>query len=419
MSERLLTLESIVSQHVEESAFLYAQRVRLTHAPHVKLSHLQRLDERLAAHLDGIAVAGEHGWRASQAALTEPSAGAAFAATVRAVADGSNESLEQLFGMASGTPEVRLGVIGAFGWLGHAHLAGIVASLLRADDPLRRLTGLTACTMHRVDPGLASGPWIRDVDPAVRTMAIRAAGELGLKELMPYLVAAISSDDSECRFWSIWSAVLLGSRGKPLDEMVRAGLTRGTHSRRAFVLALQCSSVTVAYGLLKELARDPEGCRDLIQGSGINGDPAYVSWLIGHMASHKTARVAGEAFTLITGADLDVLQLWCSQPEHFESGPNEEPSDPDVDLDPDEGLLWPDQRKIEQWWSVNASRFQKGARYFLGAPVTREHCLDVLKNGYQRQRILAAHYLCLLNPVTQLFNTSAPAWRQQRLLAQM
>jgi hypothetical protein len=55
----------------------------------------------------------------------------------------------------------------------------------------------------------------------------------------------------------------------------------------------------------------------------------------------------------------------------------------------------------------------------MGAPVTRAHCIDVLKNGYQRQRILAAHYLCLLDPGTPLFNTSAPAWRQQKLLAQM
>ena len=30
-------------------------------------------------------------------------------------------------------------------------------------------------------------------------------------------------------------------------------------------------------------------------------------WLIGHMAKPETARLAGEAFTLITGADLDAL----------------------------------------------------------------------------------------------------------------
>ena len=54
----------------------------------------------------------------------------------------------------------------------------------------------------------------------------------------------------------------------------------------------------------------------------------------------------------------------------------------------------------------------------MGDPVTRARCIDVLKSGYQRQRILAANHLRLLDPGTPLFNTSAPAWRQQRLLAQ-
>ena len=96
-----------------------------------------------------------------------------------------------------------------------------------------------------------------------------------------------------------------------------------------------------------------------------------------------------------------------------------DPADENVDMDLDEGLPFPDVEKIQAWWDKNSHRFQPGTRYFMGAPVTREHCIDVLKNGYQRQRILAAHYLCLLDPGTPLFNTSAPAWRQQKLLAQM
>jgi hypothetical protein len=51
----------------------------------------------------------------------------------------------------------------------------------------------------------------------------------------------------------------------------------------------------------------------------------------------------------------------------------------------------------------------------MGKPLSWEHCLDVLKNGYQRQRIAAAEYLCLLRPGSVLFNTSAPAWRQKEL----
>jgi uncharacterized protein (TIGR02270 family) len=137
------------------------------------------------------------------------------------------------------------------------------------------------------------------------------------------------------------------------------------------------------------------------------------------MADPKTARVAGEAFTLITGVDLSIAQLDGDPPERFESAPNDDPDDSDVEMDADEGLPWPDVNKVQAWWDANGHKFQPGTRYFMGAPVTRQHCIDVLKRGYQRQRILAAHYLCLLEPGTPLFNTSAPAWRQQRLLAQM
>jgi uncharacterized protein (TIGR02270 family) len=131
------------------------------------------------------------------------------------------------------------------------------------------------------------------------------------------------------------------------------------------------------------------------------------------------ARLAGEAFSTILGVQLGQAALDGPAPENFESGPTDDPDHPNTDMDPDEGLPWPDPERVQRWWGTNSSRFTPGQRYFMGAPVTREHCIEVLKNGYQRQRILAAHYLCLLEPGTPLFNTSAPAWRQQRLLAEM
>jgi hypothetical protein len=88
-------------------------------------------------------------------------------------------------------------------------------------------------------------------------------------------------------------------------------------------------------------------------------------------------------------------------------------------MDPDDSLPWPDVAKIQQWWAANGQRFQPGVRYFMGAAPARAHCLQVLKEGYQRQRMAAAEYLCLLAPGSSLFNTRAPAWRQQRWLAKM
>lgn len=174
-----------------------------------------------------------------------------------------------------------------------------------------------------------------------------------------------------------------------------------------------------ARAVLKALAPDRMNQRTLIQGVGIAGDPAYVPWLIKQMADVKTTRLAGESFSFITGLDLAYLDLERKPPEGAEFGPTDNPEDEDVSMDPDDGLPWPDSEKIQKWWEANQDRFQVGVRYFMGAPPSWEHCLDVLKNGYQRQRIAAAQYLCLLRPGTPLFNTAAPAWRQKRWLAKM
>ncbi len=48
---------------------------------------------------------------------------------------------------------------------------------------------------------------------------------------------------------------------------------------------------------------------------------------------------------------------------------------------------------------------------------TVPYCKQVLREGTQRQRAVAALLRCLLQPGTLLFPTAAPAWRQQRLLA--
>ena len=415
-----VVLDRVVSAHAEEAESLCVTRVTQLRLPHVTIHALARLDDRLLAHFDGLAVAGEHAQRLLDAELDTPSQGKLFVYVVRALEAGRPELLEQLWALAGETPYVADALTMAFGWVEPHYLQGVVKNLLKSEEPERRAAGLAACATQRTDPGLTSGPWLVDAHPAVRARALRTAGELGRQDLAPRCVAAINDDDPDCQFWAAWSATLLGNRGVALDALTRTALIPDApHRTRALQLTLQAMDVPAAHALLQNLAHDAAQIRWLIQGSGIAGDPAYVPWLIGQMVKPETARLAGEAFTLITGADLDALQLWQQQPEDFESGPTDNPDDEKVEIDPDEGLLWPHQQKIERWWAADGHRFQKGERYFMGAPVARDRCINVVKNGGQRQRILAAHYLCLLEPGTPLFNTSAPAWRQQKLLAAM
>lgn len=418
-SYRPAPVPEIVEQHLEDALMLHATRTALTSAPHAKLLQLRRFDDRLAAHLDGLSIAGECAWAGCEAALESPSASALFLATVRSIEDQRDDRLERLLTLAQSLPECRGGLTAAFGWLERDKLRGVVARLLGSTDTDRRLAGIAASSVHRVDPGIVGARRLEDPDPAVRARSLRAAGELGKHDLVSTIAAAVGDADPACQFWAAWSAVLLGDRGTALEYLQALAMTDGLLQPRAFQLALQAISSVQARALLQQISKDQTHVRKLIHGAGLSGDPTYVPWLIGHMADDKLARLAGEAFSMITGADLALLDLERNPPETIEAGPNDDPEDDNVDMDADEDLPWCDQKLVQAWWTQHGPRFTQGVRHFCGAPITREHCVDVLKNGYQRQRIVAAYHLCLLNPGTPLFEWRAPAWRQQRELAQL
>lgn len=415
-----LIVPNVLQQHADDAAAIATSRKALVLAPYAKLQRLLAADRRLAAHLDGLRLAGAHASSLCEAMLENPSAGVVFVLAVSALEAKDTARFDQLMAVAQAVPDGRDGLLEAIGWVDGPRLQGVVSSLLRNPDGFSRMVGVAACAIHRVDPGLGSGSYVKDQDPPVRARSLQAAGELGLSDLVTACSDASRDDtDPEAKFWAAWSGALLGDRKIAVDELTRVGLSSGPHRTQAFRLAIQAMSRTAAHRILQDLATDPRQTRWVIQGSGIAGDPTYAPWLIKRMTELDTARLAAAAFTLITGVDLGAQALDRPAPENFESGPNDDPDDPNVDMDPDEGLPWPDVKKIEAWWHTNQGHFQKGTRYFMGAPVTKEHCIHVLKTGYQRQRILAAQYLCLLEPGTPLFNTSAPAWRQQRLLAAM
>jgi uncharacterized protein (TIGR02270 family) len=410
----------ILSQHAEDAAVLHSSRTSLTRAPHVRLRHIWRFDDRLAAHLDGLLVGGEQAWPFVDVELVRPTAGAMFVATIVAVQSRSVKRLQHLYALAEAVSESHAGLISAFGWVEQDQLRGIVAGLLGAPNPFLRTLGIGACAMHRIDPGQVRDVALEAPSSALRARALRACGELGRRELLPSCLGMLNAEDPESRFWSAWSAVLLGNRGPALDVLREIGSVPGPRRSRAMRLALQALDQDQAQSWLRKLVQDPEDLRLSIQGAGIAGEPKYVPWLIQHMADKKTARVAGEAFSLITGLDLAYLDLEIKPPEEGSgAGPNDDPADPNVEMDADDGLPWPDPERISRWWDANGGRFDAGERYFMGGTLTREQALRTLKEGFQRQRILAAHYLCLLEPGTPLFEWRAPAFRQQRLLAAM
>jgi uncharacterized protein (TIGR02270 family) len=412
-SRQRAVIPIVLQQHADDAAAFYATRTLLVDAPHVKLHHLRRLDDRLVAHLDGLAVAGEDAWPFCEAALELPSSGAVFTAAVCAINDKRNDRLDRLFALVAAQPEIRDGLVSAFGWAEGQELHGLVAELLGSMDPLRRYVGIAACALHRVDPGLIPARRYEDADTTVRARAWRTVGELGKRELANSAAAASVAEAPACRFWAARSAVLLGDRRVALETLATLVATPGPLRSQALQLAIQAMGISAGRDLLKLTGHDPAGVRDRILGTGLLGDPVSIPWLIDLMTDERLARLAGEAFTTLTGADLAALELERKPPESFESGPNDLPDDPDVGIDEDDGLPWPDQMRVQTWWHANSQRFTAGVRHFMGEPLERHICLRVLQGGYQRQRKAASLHLSLLNPGAPLFEWRAPAWRQK------
>jgi len=90
-------LRGIVAQHLEEAAGLHRRRAAFTAGPSRTLPDLARYDERLAAHLDGLAVAGDDAWPLCVAALARAVPGVVFVAAVTAVQAKSSARLDELF----------------------------------------------------------------------------------------------------------------------------------------------------------------------------------------------------------------------------------------------------------------------------------------------------------------------------------
>jgi len=450
MSQRPF-LEDIVCQHAEESAHLSGVRSMLHCAPHIRLQQLSSIDERLAAHLDGLWTA----WPASSAlldaALADSSAGATFAQTVMALQSRHAEHLSKQVAVAETLLEAERGLLSALGWVSAEGLQGTVRALLGSKTPIHRAWGLAACAMHRVDPGLILTQAVQDADPIVRTHAWRVAGQSGRRDLADAARLAISRQAAPVhdehatvvvlqptpaspteaapdlhaeKRAAAWALTLLGEGNNDLvwQALLTPQSDQALPCQDAHRLAAIAGPIDWGREQVRSLAAQAESSkphkRRMLRLAAWVGDPQVIPWLIHHMADDVWARLAGEAFCMVTGADLDKLQLYRVQPEGVDFGPTEDPEDENVAMDEDDGLMWPDPMKVQDWWQANASRFTPGQRYFVGAAPSIRHCLHVLRHGYQRQRIMAAEYLCLLRPGSKLFPVAAPAWRQQRWLAE-
>src|SRR5262249_11944046 len=205
--------------------------------------------------------------------------------------------------VGSASSELSRGLISALGWLSYQQAERHIKQFLIAASPDMRRIAIAAHAAHRQDPGRPLTEALSHADPLLRARALRAVGQLGRIDLLPLLQNNLTADDVPCRFSAAWSAALLGDMRAipPLQSIAELTVP---YKEEAAKIVLRCMDLPMAHGWQKALAQSPASLRLAVIGAGVIGDPTLIPWLMEQMVIPELARVAGEAFTMITGVDI-------------------------------------------------------------------------------------------------------------------
>lgn len=401
----------IYEQFCTDASFLWLLRSIAIEQPHYNKDDILSLEQRIDAQLNGLMSNLDIGWSACEEALELEESGEVFTAMVIAMRSHEPSKIQRAVKIGLKSSLTMKGLISAMGWLPNEIANPWISRFLNSKEMAHKLLGLAACSIKRQDPEeLLSQILSREeciINEALYARALRLVGELRRQDCMPALQIALEHESDAVRFWSNWSAVLLGNTAS-LDQ-IKTFVFDYSSSYQELALQLAFRKLTIEQARLwiSELAKDEANNRIVIKATAILGDPQAVNWLIGKMADNKLAKLAAESFVYITGADLEKHDLSTQAPIQHPLYPNDNIDDENVGLDEDENLVFPDHKKVTALWRTHGQKFMIGQRYFLGKTITSEWLQEVVNSGTQRQRHAAALEIALNAPAVQFPNTRA------------
>lgn len=406
----------IHERYADDATFLWLLRSIAVNQPHYTAADLAELDNRIDAQLDGLMTAPEESWRICAAALELQQPDAVFTAAVLAFRSLDTRHIQQVVEAGLSSDHTLRGLVAAMAWLPGRLVHSWIKKFLTSKDLNHKYLALAVCSARREDPREFLTAILQREDclahPQLYSRALRLIGELKRFDLLHALRIGMASEDEGIMFWSIWSAILLGDKSLATNLQSYV-LNSNPHQARAMALCFRVLPLETARSWISLLAKDPANSRLVITATAILGDPHAINWLIAQMRIPALTRLAGEAFTTITGIDLLEHKLVLEElPDLDAQLPDDGAQNEDIGLSDDEHLPFPDVNKIAAVWQKYQQRYAPAQRYFMGQIVSpgisaSEHLRIQFSNGQLRQRQMAAVELALLEPAHFLLNHAA------------
>jgi uncharacterized protein (TIGR02270 family) len=401
----------IYTQFANDAAFLWLLRASSLTQPSYFRSDLGELERRIDAQLDGLMTAPDDAWEICEEALELQQPGEVFAASVLAFRSLDINKIQRAVEGGLAGPLGFKGLTSALAWLPDRLCHSWIKKFLTSKDLNHKYLAMAACSLRREDPREYLTAILQRDDCLehipLHARSLRLIGELKRRDLSSVLPQAMESDHPDIIFWSTWSAVMLGDRSTVV-RLHPFTQTANPYQVRAIEIAFRSLPIEDARRWIGQLAALPQQTRNVIKATAALGDPHAITWLVAQMRIPNHSRLAGEAFTLITGINLEEHKLALTElPNLDDQLPNDDPEDDNVAMNEDDRLPFPDVDKIAAVWQKYQQRFVAGQRYIMGKHPSSDHLTDIFNNGNQRQRKAAALELALLVPQQFLLNYAA------------
>ncbi|MGX9572518.1 hypothetical protein [Mesorhizobium sp. f-mel] len=308
----IATIAAIVDQHAEDAAFLWFRRRREIDGPLLDETDIGRIDQRLEANLEGLMAAGKAGWEAAQARFADyAEPGELFvlgalalrwgdaklvASTIDASANAAEAGLSSLSAAVARTPREKL--------------RPFVAKWLDTGDAVQRCLGLSALWHHRVDPGPRLHDFASHSDTRVRSRAIRLAGALKRRDLLPAVLAGLDGETSKERLTAALAACLLGEMQSAHPVVDKIVLSEPGLAEAAIEIHLLTTDAKAGKGWLQKHLEQPALRGTATASVGLFSDRAVMPWLIEKMREPELAAAAGSALRDLFEVDFGDTDLF-------------------------------------------------------------------------------------------------------------
>ncbi|RUW39483.1 MAG: hypothetical protein E5V91_23370 [Mesorhizobium sp.] len=357
------TIAAIVDQHAEDAAFLWLRRRREIDGPLLDETEIGRIDQRLEANIEGLMAAGKAGWEAALARFGDyPEPGELFVLGALALRWGEAALVASAIEAAIGVGKTGLSPLSAaIARAPRDNLRPFVAKWLDARDAWPRALGLSALWHHRVDPGSRLFDLAGHSDAVVRGHALRLAGALKRRDLLPMVLAGLDAETPGERLTAAVAACMLGetrSAHRVIDQIV---MTEPGLAEAAIEIRLLTTPTKAGKQWLRKHLAQPARRVAATASIGLFGDHKVMPWLIEKMREPDLAGAAGASLRDLFEVDFGDTDLFVADTSLLGKD----------FADLDDGLL-PAADRVEAWWDEgrggrNHRLFRSMRRLRLGA----------------------------------------------------